>query len=90
MGQNLGPLAWDLAKSTPTSLAAVADKYGQTRASSVIAVQIQKLVPKYVGQWESKLADSYSNHLSQEELRSLADDGQHSPYAQKLLRLSRS
>jgi hypothetical protein len=46
--------------------------------------EIRKLLPKYQPQWDANLAKAYANHLSAEELRSLAKTGRSSPYFGKL------
>jgi hypothetical protein len=51
------------------------------------AAEIHKLLPKYQPQWDANLAKAYSNHLSSEELRSLATSGRSSPYFAKLKRV---
>ena len=83
MGQNLGPLAWSIAKGS-SSLGLVAEKYGTDKATSVMAVEIQNLVPNYIERWEEKLAEAYAHQLSADELASLTKQGNQSPYLQKL------
>ena len=63
----------------------VAEKYGASQAPAVIARQIRALLPNYQDLWNENLAASYSAHLSQDELRSLATLGSESPYAQRFL-----
>jgi len=84
MGQNLGPLAWDIAKASH-SLGVVAEKYGADKATAVMAVEIQKLVPSYIERWEESMADAYSHQLTTDELTSIANQGRESPHFQKLL-----
>lgn len=84
MGQNLGPLAWDIAKASH-SLGVVAEKYGADKATAVMAVEIQKLVPSYIERWEETMADAYAHQLTADELTSLAKQGRQSPYFQKLI-----
>jgi hypothetical protein len=84
MGSNLERLAIQVAKSTHT-YGVVVEKYGASNAQSVVAQEIQKLIPEYQPRWNKNLASAYSSHLSHDELRSLATDGKKSPYVSKLL-----
>ena len=84
MGQNLGTLAWDIARAS-NSLGVVAEKYGADKATAVMAVEIQKLVPKYIERWEENMADAYAHQLTADELTSIAKEGRQSPHFQKLM-----
>jgi hypothetical protein len=75
VGSNLERMANSVAKSTHTN--------GSLSPGQATA-EIHKLLPKYQPQWDENLAKAYANHLSAEELRSLAKSGRSSPYFGKL------
>lgn len=83
MGSNLEQMAIQVSKITHT-YAMVAEKHGATNAPSVVAQEVKKLISSYQPQWNQNLANAYSSHLSQQELRSIALEGKKSPYAGKL------
>lgn len=88
MGDNLEKMAVHVAKSTHT-YTMVTQKYGKEQALQMLTQEIQKLIPAYQSQWDAALAKAYSLHISPDELRSLATDGNKSPYINKL-RISQS
>ena len=75
VGSNLERMADSVAQATHTN--------GMLSPGRATA-EIHKLLPKYQSQWDANLATAYANHLSQEELRSLAKSGRSSPYFGKL------
>ena len=84
LGSNLERMANDVAKATHT-YGLVAQVHGANNASAVVAREIEKLVPIYQEQWNKNLANAYSTHFSQAELRSLIAMGKNSPFAGKLV-----
>jgi hypothetical protein len=77
-------MANDVAKATHT-YGLVAQVHGAGNASTVVAHEIKKLMPIYQEQWNENLANAYSAHFSQTELRSLTAMGKNSPFAGKLV-----
>ena len=79
MGKNIEKKAFDVARNT-VSYGVVIELHGSANASSIVEKEIKNLLPNYQPQWNKNLANAYSAHLSQDELRSLALDGNQSPY----------
>ena len=75
VGSNLERMAYSVAQATHTNGMLSPDQ---------AAAEIHKLLPKYQPQWDANLATAYANHLSPQELRSLAKSGRSSPYFGKL------
>lgn len=88
MGSNLGRMAVQVSKTTQT-YAMVVEKHGSSGAGVVVAQEVEKLVPAYQARWNQNLASAYSQHLSEDEMRSLAMDGKESPYLRKLISVQR-
>lgn len=84
MGLSLERMAVQVAKGTHT-YGVIAEKHGAENAASIVVQEIKKLIPEYLPRWNKNLANAYSSHLSQDELRSLAADGKRSPFVSKLL-----
>jgi hypothetical protein len=81
-GGNLLALAKAAARRTQTfSLLAV--KLGRERASVLVDEQIVALMPDYQRAWYRRTASVYAVYFSEDELKSLAKDGDHSQYATK-------
>lgn len=70
-------------ESMAVSTAAMTHTYATLPRMSVIS-EIRRLTPKYQPQWDANLAKAHSNHLSENELRSLALEGQRSPHYSSL------
>jgi hypothetical protein len=89
MGSNLERMALQVAKSTHT-YGMIAEKHGSANAELIVAQGIQKLIPEYQSRWNRNLATAYSSHLSRDELRSLATDGNQSAQVSRLLSVQSS
>ncbi|WP_282297711.1 DUF2059 domain-containing protein [Stenotrophomonas sp. PS02289] len=82
MGQGLRGLALDAARAT-TTYAALAQQLGKAAADQQVQAQLDRHLSHYQAAWDYQLADLYAQHLSTEELRSLAREGTRSPFAAK-------
>jgi hypothetical protein len=79
MGAGLESLANDNARTT-TTFRMLVKRYGTRDAAQLVSEEIHKALPAYQPKWDSNLASIYAKHFSSEELRSLAAEGQRSPY----------
>ena len=82
MGQGLRGLALDAARATNT-YASLVQQLGKATADQQVQTQLDRHLPRYQAAWDQRLSDLYAQHLSAEELRSLAREGTRSPYAAK-------
>ncbi|NVZ50353.1 hypothetical protein HX792_08420 [Pseudomonas sp. B6002] len=83
MGKNLQQFA-QLAARTTVTYAMVAEKIGPAGARKALDEQITQLLPKYQPQWDLNLAEAYQQSFTDEEMASLAAEGQASKYASKV------
>lgn len=82
MGQGLRGLALDAARAT-NSYASLVQQLGKATADQQVQTQLDRHLPHYQAAWDQRLAGLYAQHLSAEELLSLAREGTRSPYAAK-------
>lgn len=82
MGQGLRGLALDAARATNT-YASLVQQLGKATADQQVQTHLDRHLPKYQAAWNQRLGNLYAQHLSAEELRSLAREGTRSPYAAK-------
>jgi len=82
MGQGLRGLALDAARAT-TTYASLVRQFGNAAADQEVQAHLDRHLPHFQAVWDKRLADLYAQHLSTEELRSLAREGTRSPYAAK-------
>lgn len=86
LGANLTAMTVRLAPRTQTWQAAVAN-VGAKKADELLRAEIAVVVPKYQQQWDMNLAAAWAPLMTSDELRSMAQLKQSSPYAQKFGRL---
>lgn len=83
IGGNLPSLGWMVAVRTVT-FAALAHQLGQTQAASLVHAKLSLCRSNYQANWDANLASAYADHMTADELRSLAKYGSTSPFASKL------
>ena len=83
IGSNLPSLGWTVATRTVT-VAALVHKLGQPEAASVVHAKLGLYRSDYQANWDANLASAYADHMTADELRSLAKYGSTSPFASKL------
>ncbi len=82
MGQGLRGLALDAARATNT-YGSLVQQLGKDAADRQVQAQLDRHLPQFQAAWDQRLGDLYAQHLTAEELRSLAHEGTRSPYAAK-------
>jgi hypothetical protein len=83
LGDNLGSLGWMVAIRTVTFVA-LEHQLGQTEAVSLVRAKLSLYRSDYQANWNANLASAYANHMTADELLSLAKYGSASPFAPKL------
>lgn len=83
IGRNLRGIALTVATQT-VSFSTLAAKLGRADASSAVSKEIDALLPKYQPKWDENIAQAFEKSFSEEELSSLAREGQSSRYAAKV------
>lgn len=83
IGSNLSSLGWTVAVRTST-FAALTQRLGQAQAATLVHAKLSQYRSDYQANWDANLASAYADHLTADELRSLAKYGSTSPFASKL------
>jgi len=84
VGKTFMPMAW-MTVSVTYTYAAIVENLGEEGAKKLISSEFEAALPSYQPQWNRNLANAYAKHMSVEELKSLAAEGQASKYARKLI-----
>jgi len=79
-GQNLAPISYQAASQTQT-YQMIVNKVGEQKAKTIVKSEIDKVIPKYQGQWNKNLASAYAQVISPEKLQFLVDEGPSSKYS---------
>jgi hypothetical protein len=83
LGRNLISLGWIVAIQT-TTFAVLVNNLGQDGAATMLRAKLEAHRGAYQKVWDSNLAAAYANHLTVDELHSLAKYGSNSPYASRV------
>jgi hypothetical protein len=83
LGRNLPAIGWMAATRTVT-FATLVRQLGQAQATSLVRKKLEHYRGDYQATWDANLASAYADHLSADELNSLAKNGSSSPFASKL------
>lgn len=84
VGRNLKTLAVSVALRTQT-FAVMASKLGAPEAQRLVSQELDAHAGQFQGQWNANLAKIYAEHLTPQELASLASEGKNSRFFDKLI-----
>ena len=84
LGDNLASISQQLALTTQT-YRNIVQVMGAEKAQALVSAELEKARPKYQREWDKNLAAAYAEYLSENELRSVGEQGKASPYAAKFL-----
>jgi hypothetical protein len=82
IGSNPPSLGWMIAARTVT-FAALSHQLGQTQTASLVHAKLGVCRSNYQANGDANLASAYADHMTADELRSLAQYGSTSPFASK-------
>ena len=82
LGEGFAELAYEVAAKTQT-YRALAQSAGLRRAQDAVREELERALPKYQPRWDRNLADAYAETFTREELDSLAEKQNASPYFDK-------
>lgn len=86
LGDNLAGLTYQFAKTT-TTFKIVETTLGPQKADELLKAEMAVVLPKYREQWNTNLAQAWTQLMSAAEFDSVASDKQQSPFAGKFVAL---
>ncbi|MYM37742.1 hypothetical protein [Duganella qianjiadongensis] len=84
LGNNLKMLGLATAQKTQT-FAMMGSRLGQAEAQVLVSKELDAYLGQYQGPWNANLAKIYARHFTAEELTSLVNQGNASPFIAKLM-----
>ena len=84
LGDNLAPMGLQAATRTVT-YQVIVKTVGADKARALVTQELDKVRPKYQGQWDKNMAASYAPLFTADELLSIAEKQRQSPHINKFL-----
>ena len=84
LGDNMKTIGLQAALRSQTYLI-ITKSVGPEKGRSVVSEELERVAPKYQGQWDKNLASAYAPLFSAEELQSIAEKQRQSPHFSKFM-----
>jgi len=84
LGENMKTIGLQAASRSQT-YAIIAKTVGPEKGRAVVTEELERVAPKYQGQWDQNLASAYAPFFAAEELQSITEKQRQSPYINKFM-----